>query len=61
VPQHQSSVHHVCSSAMFVNLKGRGSVRSTRVSLINAGMRAGFVRVARCGSTPQFVEVGGRW
>ena len=35
---------NVCSSTMFVDLKGQGSAQSTGVSPINAGMLFGFVK-----------------
>jgi hypothetical protein len=38
VPRHWSSILYVCSSAMFVDPEGRGSMQGTRVSLINVGM-----------------------
>jgi hypothetical protein len=50
LPRFQYS--YVCSSMMSVHPKGGGSMRDTRVSLIN---------VARCGPISWFAEVGGRW
>jgi hypothetical protein len=52
---------NVCSGMMSVHLESGGSVRDTRVWLINVDMVSGLISVARCGPIPWLVEVGGRW
>ena len=51
---------YVCSSVMSVHPKGGASARDARISLFN-DVVSGLNSVAGCGSTPWFVEVGGRW
>jgi hypothetical protein len=44
-----------------VHPEGGGSVRDTRVLLINVDMVSGLISVAECGPISWLDEVGGRW
>jgi hypothetical protein len=61
VPRQWFRYSSVCSSVTFVHPEGGGSVRDTRVSLINVNMVSGLISVAGCGPIPWFDELGGRW
>jgi hypothetical protein len=61
VPRQQFWYSFVCFSMMSIHPKGGGSVRDTRVSLINVDMVSGLISVAGCGPIPWLDEVGGRW
>jgi hypothetical protein len=52
---------YVCSSMTSVHPEGGGSVRDTRVLLINVDMVSGLISVAECGPISWLDEVGGRW
>jgi hypothetical protein len=61
VPRQWFRYLYVCSSVMSIHSKDRGSVRSTRVLLINADVVSSLVSVAGCGCIPWLDEIGGRW